>query len=100
MAAQIVDSLARDWDPKRYHDDYQAQVRALVKAKAKGKEIAAPEPEESAKVLDLTEALRASLESGARRPGRKSARPTPRKATRKSTRKSTRKRAPARRRTA
>jgi DNA end-binding protein Ku len=88
MAAQIVDALARDWDPKRYHDDYQAQVRALVKAKAKGKEIEAPQPEASAKVLDLTEALRASLESGPRRPARKSAR------------KSTRKRAPARRRTA
>jgi DNA end-binding protein Ku len=97
MAAQIVDALARDWDPKRYHDDYQAQVRALVKGKAKGEEIEAPQPEESAKVLDLTEALRASLESGARRPGSKSARPAPRKATRKSTRKSTRKRAPARR---
>jgi len=100
MAAQIVDALARDWDPKRYHDDYQAQVRALVKAKAKGKAIEAPQPEESAKVLDLTEALRASLESGARRSGRKSARQAPRKATRKSTRKSTRKRAPVRRRTA
>jgi DNA end-binding protein Ku len=100
MAAQIVDSLARDWDPKRYHDDYQAQVRALLKAKSKGKEIEAPEPEASAKVLDLTEALRASLESGGRRPARKSAGAAPRKATRKSTRKSTRKRAPARRRTA
>jgi DNA end-binding protein Ku len=88
MAAQIVDALARDWDPKRYHDDYQAQVRALVKAKAKGKEIEAPQPEASAKVLDLTEALRASLESGPRRPARKSAR------------KSTRTRAPARRRPA
>jgi DNA end-binding protein Ku len=99
MAAQIVDALARDWDPKRYHDDYQAQVRALVKAKAKGKVIEAPQPEESAKVLDLTEALRASLESGGRRPARKPA-PAPRKATRKSTRKSTRKHAPARRRTA
>jgi DNA end-binding protein Ku len=100
MAAQIVDALARDWDPKRYHDDYQAQVRALVKAKAKGKVIEAPQPEESAKVLDLTEALRASLESGGRRSARKPARPAPRKATRKATRKSTRKRAPARRRTA
>jgi DNA end-binding protein Ku len=100
MAAQIVDALARDWDPKRYHDDYQAQVRALVKAKAKGKAIEVPQPEESAKVLDLTEALRASLESGGRRPARKPARQAPRKATRKSTRKSTRKPAPARRRTA
>jgi DNA end-binding protein Ku len=93
MAAQIVDALASDWNPKRYHDDYGEQVQALVKAKAKGKKIEAPQPEESAQVLDLTEALRASLESGGRKPARKSAR----KATSKSARKSTRKRAPARR---
>jgi DNA end-binding protein Ku len=92
MAAQIVDALASDWDPKRYHDDYEKQVRALVKAKAKGKTIEVSQPEESAKVLDLTEALRASLESR----GRKATR----KATRKSTSKSTRKRVPAKRRTA
>lgn len=90
MAAQIVDSLATDWDPKRYKDDYESQVQRLLKAKAKGKEIEAPEPEESAKVLDLTEALRASLESRGRK--------TKRKATRKS---ATAKRAsPAKRRTA
>ena len=90
MAAQIVDSLATDWDPKRYKDDYESQVQRLLKAKAKGKVIEAPEPEESAKVLDLTEALRASLESRGRK--------TKRKATRKS---ATAKRAsPAKRRTA
>jgi DNA end-binding protein Ku len=96
MAAQIVDALASDWDPKRYHDDYEKQVRALVKAKAKGKTIEVSQPEESAKVLDLTEALRASLESRGRKPARKATR----KATRKSTSKSTRKRVPAKRRTA
>jgi DNA end-binding protein Ku len=91
MAAQIVDSLASDWDPKRYKDDYESQVRALLKAKAKGKQIEAPEPQESAKVLDLTEALRASLESGRRQ--------AKRTATRKSA--GTAKRAaPAKRRTA
>lgn len=90
MAAQIVDSLASDWDPKRYKDDYESQVQRLLKAKAKGKEIEAPQPEESATVLDLTEALRASLESRGRK--------TKRKATRKA---ATAKRAsPAKRRTA
>jgi DNA end-binding protein Ku len=89
MAAQIVDSLASDWDPKRYKDDYESQVQRLLKAKAKGKEIEVPEPEESAKVLDLTEALRASLES---RPK------TKRKAARKSA--PAKRAAPAKRRTA
>jgi DNA end-binding protein Ku len=92
MAAQIVDSLARDWDPERYQDDYEDQVKALLKAKAKGKEIEAPAPQESAKVLDLTEALRASLESGGRKSTRKASRPAKRS--------SPAKRRPAKRRTA
>jgi DNA end-binding protein Ku len=69
MATQIVDSLARDWDPKRYHDDYEEQVRALIRAKAKGKTLEAPDAEPTGQVLDLMEALRASLEGG-RRKGR------------------------------
>jgi DNA end-binding protein Ku len=67
LAGQIVDSVARDWDPKRYHDDYEEQVRALIRAKAKGQTIEPPQAEEPGKVLDLMEALRASLESGSRR---------------------------------
>jgi DNA end-binding protein Ku len=63
MADQIVDSLAAHWDPKRYTDDYQEQVRKLVQAKAKGKIIEAPEEPEEAKVLDLVEALQASLDN-------------------------------------
>lgn len=64
MARQIVDALTREWDPKRYHDDYEEQLRAVIKAKAKGKTIETREPEKPAKVLDLMDALRASLASG------------------------------------
>ena len=96
MAAQIVDSLANDWDPKRYKDDYENQVQRLLKAKAKGKQIEAPEPEESAKVLDLTEALRASLESA----GRKTKRSATRKSARTAKRAAPSKRSAAKRRTA
>ena len=67
LAGQIVDSLERTWDPKRYHDDYEEQVRALIRAKSKGKTIEVPKLEEGAKVLDLMEALQASLASGSRR---------------------------------
>jgi DNA end-binding protein Ku len=66
MAVQIIDSLTREWDAERYHDDYEEQVRALIKAKAKGKTVETPEREEPGKVLDLMEALRASLEHGGR----------------------------------
>src|SRR4051812_121360 len=32
LAAQIVDALAHDWDPKRYHDDYEAQLHKVIDA--------------------------------------------------------------------
>ena len=67
LAAQIVDSLERDWDPKRYHDDYEEQLHKVIKAKKKGKELEPEAEPESAKVLDLMDALRASLDAGPRR---------------------------------
>jgi DNA end-binding protein Ku len=75
LAGQILDSLESDWDPKRYHDDYEEQLRSIIRAKAKGKAVEVEEqPEPSAKVLDLVEALQASLEG--RRPKRAAARPS------------------------
>src|SRR4051812_28038762 len=73
LATQILDSLESDWDPKRYHDDYEEQLRSIIRAKAKGKAVEVEEqPEQPAKVLDLVEALQASLEG--RRPKRASSR--------------------------
>jgi DNA end-binding protein Ku len=87
MAGKIVDSLERSWDPKRYHDEYEEQVRALIRAKAKGKTIEEPETEEPGKVLDLMEALQASLERGGRR--RAPTKKTTRRATTATKRKAT-----------
>jgi DNA end-binding protein Ku len=69
LAAQIIDSLASDWDPKRYHDTYTEELRGLIERKAKGEKLVAEEPEEAptGKVIDLMEALQASLDSGRRR---------------------------------
>jgi DNA end-binding protein Ku len=87
MAGDIVDSLTTDWDPKRYHDDYEEQLRAIIKAKSKGETIEAPETEAAAPVLDLMEALRASLdEPGARRTKRRPKQATRAKPARKATR--------------
>jgi DNA end-binding protein Ku len=63
MARQLVLSLTADFDPEKYHDEYREELLALIDRKAAGEEIvAAPEPEEPAKVLDLMAALEASLE--------------------------------------
>jgi DNA end-binding protein Ku len=60
-ARQLLDSLTADWDPDRYHDTYRQQVEKLLKAKAKGKEIAVEPREEQEPISDLMAALEASV---------------------------------------
>jgi len=62
MAEQLVDSLAADFKPEKYKDEYRAQVLALLERKAEGEEIvAAPQEEPRGKVVNLLEALQKSL---------------------------------------
>jgi DNA end-binding protein Ku len=62
LAVQIVDSLSGAWEPEQYEDRYVAQLHEIIAAKAEGQTVA-PEagPDRQAKVLDLMDALRASL---------------------------------------
>lgn len=62
MARQLIDSLTTDFEAERYEDTYRQQLEELLEAKAEGKTITVEEPEEPAKVVDLVEALRASVE--------------------------------------
>ena len=67
MAKQLVENLAEPFDPERYTDDYRANLMKLIRAKMKGKKIAAAEPlpeDEDSTVLDLMARLQASLEEG------------------------------------
>ncbi len=65
LAEHILDSKAGHFDPSKFKDEYELALRKLVKRKAAGKKIEAPEPEpESGKVIDLMEALRRSLHGG------------------------------------
>jgi DNA end-binding protein Ku len=55
-------SLATDFEPAKYHDEYREKVLDLVERKAQGEEIAVqPEAERPTKVPDLMAALEASL---------------------------------------
>jgi DNA end-binding protein Ku len=63
MARQLIDSLATDFDPSRYHDDYREKVLELIERKASGEETvvaAAPAPD-AGTVVDLMAALEASV---------------------------------------
>jgi DNA end-binding protein Ku len=62
MAEQLIDSLADDFKPERYRDDYRERVMDLIERKAEGQEVVAhEEEEEQAPVVDLMAALEASL---------------------------------------
>jgi DNA end-binding protein Ku len=65
MAKLLVDTLAGDYDPDEYEDDYQKAVEALVQAKLEGGEVKAPaEPRKSTgEVVDLLAALQRSVEA-------------------------------------
>ena len=62
MAQQLIDSLADDFKPERYKDDYRERVMEMIERKAVGQEIVVgEEEEEQAPVVDLMAALEASL---------------------------------------
>jgi DNA end-binding protein Ku len=75
LATQIVDALAADWKPEQYHDTYAEELRDRIKAKDAGEEVVeTDEPKKDAEVLDLMEALQASVEaSKSNRRGKSSA---------------------------
>lgn len=62
MARQLINSLSTDFDPAKYHDEYRKRVLELIERKAEGQQVVAqPAPKEPAKVINLMEALEASL---------------------------------------
>ena len=62
LARQVIESLAGDFEPEELRSEYRRDLRALLEAKMRGEEIAVPEePEAEAPVIDLMEALKASV---------------------------------------
>jgi DNA end-binding protein Ku len=63
LAKQIIASLAGTFEPEELRSEYRESLRELLEAKLSGQEIEAPAPEAPAPVIDLMEALRASVEA-------------------------------------
>ncbi|MDE3190388.1 MAG: Ku protein [Acidobacteriota bacterium] len=62
LAAQVIDSLAGDWVPEDFENEYRRDLKAMLDAKLAGQEITRPEPTPETPVVDLMEALRRSVE--------------------------------------
>ncbi len=62
-AEQLIDALSMEWDPEDFHDTYHEKVQDLVEAKKKGESVEkAEQPAEATNVIDLMDALRASVD--------------------------------------
>jgi DNA end-binding protein Ku len=67
LARQVIESLTGDFEPSELHSEYRRDLRALLEAKMRGEEIAVPEPVTEAPVIDLMEALKASVAAAKKR---------------------------------
>jgi DNA end-binding protein Ku len=62
LARQVIGTFEGPLDLASYQDEYRAGLQRIIDAKIKGQEVVAPAVEEPAKVVDLMEALRKSLD--------------------------------------
>src|SRR5580704_6260900 len=61
LATSLSEALAGEFEPEKYHDDYRDNLLKMIEAKKAGQEVVAtPEPQQG-KVVDILEALKASL---------------------------------------
>ena len=62
MAINLIEALAAEFEPEKYHDNYREALLEVIHQKIEGKPIELPAAKPSPKVMDLMEALRASVE--------------------------------------
>ena len=82
MARQLIQQLSDTFKPEEFQDEYRVKLEQLVEQKVAGEEITiAPAPEEEpTKVVDLMEALKASVEAAKERKAPAKKKTTARKA--------------------
>jgi DNA end-binding protein Ku len=61
MAKSLIENLAAEWDPSRYHDRYRNKLLDLLEKKAEGEPLPEPQQADGGEVVDLMDALRQSV---------------------------------------
>lgn len=65
LATTLITSLAAEFEPIKYKDAYRENLMAMIRAKVEGRQVVeAPQAQELAPVIDIMEALKASLAMG------------------------------------
>jgi len=62
MAQILINSMDTPFDPSQYKDEYQSKLKELIETKIAGKEVVAAKPEQAGNVINLMDALKASIE--------------------------------------
>jgi DNA end-binding protein Ku len=85
MAQLLLESMANEWEPGKYHDTHREKVEALIEEKRQGHEIVTGVQAEptATPVVDLMDVLSASINSARAARGESASSPTPIKKTAK-----------------
>lgn len=62
MAVNLINNLSSEFQPSKYTDTYREGLMEVIQAKIAGEEITTPAQRETGKVVDLMEALKASID--------------------------------------
>jgi DNA end-binding protein Ku len=72
VAQQLISALAAKFEPEKYHDTFEDNVKKLIEAKLEGREVTAVEkPRKPAPVVDLMAALKQSLAQMEKKPAQR-----------------------------
>jgi len=90
MARELVDSMAGEWQPEKYHDEYREKLLEWINHKVEaGEEVALAVPEEEAperkagEIVDFMSLLKKSVEKTQKERGKKPEEPKPKPSGRK-----------------
>ena len=74
MAEQLIGSMEAPFAPEQYKDEFQEKLKALIADKIAGKAVVKAKEEKPAMIIDLLEALKASVKSAEKKPAAKPSR--------------------------
>lgn len=68
MAKQLINTMSQQFEPEQYKDEYQVRLRQIIEKKINGEEIVAPASETQGTVINIMDALKASIDEAKKRP--------------------------------
>ncbi len=62
MAKTLIGTMTADFQPEKYHDEYQERLKTAIETKIAGKEIISTDNSKPDNVIDLMEAMKRTVE--------------------------------------